>query len=82
MKVMSYSYMPGGRYPFLQQLYVDGDLDSSLLHQRIIAIIDGQSGTVCKESVIKGFGVKAEEQFREQGYFDPCRFITEFEGEL
>ena len=82
MKVMSYSYMLGGRCPYLQHLYVDGDLDSSLFPERIRAIIDGRTGTVCRESVIRGFGVKAMELFREQGYLDPCYFMDESEGFL
>lgn len=79
MKVVSYSYILDGHQ---QHLYVDGELDSSQFPLRIKAIISGRSGTVCKESVINGFGVKSVEQFREQGYLAPCRFVTEAEGEL
>ncbi len=67
MKVMSYSYMSDGH---LQHLFVDEDLDRTLLPTRIKDIVDTRTGIACGESVIAKFGITAKEKFHEEGYLE------------
>ncbi len=67
MKVTSYSYMSDGH---LQYIFVDEDLDQTLLPPRVKDTIDVQRGFACRESVIAQFGIKALEKFCEEGYLE------------
>ena len=75
MKVVVYSYLLDGH---LQHLYVDEDIDRTLLPPHIKGIIDARTGIACSESAIAKFGINAVEKFREEGYLEQNLYFKEF----